>query len=482
MIPSSGAAQLRWARAANSMIEARRAVSHLPADHFSSTELRELRAWFAAHEGRVDEQRTALEKLIELTPGDTQAVDRLAVLAGKSGETGRANELRTRKSAIDQVRARYFRLLEPGKAITDFAKLGGLAETTMTGLRGAWLVVSRIAVPSGCHGNGRDRSARSPAPDPRLPAGGTLAAHLGDSAGLAATDPRPSGEEPERPPLPAGPTAISASAAAKAPEFRDDAAAAGPRFVFDNGRSPLRQLPETTAGGVRSARLRRRRLARRLRRSRGRFPPDPCAATNRGSSVPQPWRRHVRRRHRTSGIARMKRGYGHGVAVGDFDNDGRPDLFITRWRSYALYRNRGDGTFEDVTERAGLGGDRDWPTSAAFADLDNDGDLDLYVCHYLVWDAEHPTLCQTTPSKQASPSIPTIATITACPTRSQPAPIICSATTAAGSSTCPPKPASSTATGAAWGSWPPTSTTMAWSTCSSPTTRRPITSGTTWEG
>ena len=94
-----------------------------------------------------------------------------------------------------------------------------------------------------------------------------------------------------------------------------------------------------------------------------------------------------------SGIARMKRGYGHGVTVGDFDNDGRPDLFVTRWRSYALYRNRGDGTFEDITDRAGLGGDRDWPTSAAFADLDNDGDLDLYVCHYLVWDAEHPTLC-----------------------------------------------------------------------------------------
>jgi hypothetical protein len=95
-----------------------------------------------------------------------------------------------------------------------------------------------------------------------------------------------------------------------------------------------------------------------------------------------------------SGIARMAKGYGHGVAVGDIDNDGHSDLFITRWRSYALYRNRGDGTFDDVTARAGLGGDRDWPTSAAFADLDNDGDLDLYVCHYLVWDTEHPTLCE----------------------------------------------------------------------------------------
>jgi hypothetical protein len=80
--------------------------------------------------------------------------------------------------------------------------------------------------------------------------------------------------------------------------------------------------------------------------------------------------------------------------VGDIDNDGHPDLFLTRWRSYALYRNRGDGTFEDATERAGLGGDRDWPTSAAFTDLDNDGDLDLYVCHYGVWDAGNPPVCK----------------------------------------------------------------------------------------
>jgi hypothetical protein len=96
----------------------------------------------------------------------------------------------------------------------------------------------------------------------------------------------------------------------------------------------------------------------------------------------------------SAGLPGTSREYGHGVAVGDYDNDGRADLFVTRWRSYALYRNRGDGTFEDVTTAAGLGGDRDWPTSAAFADLDNDGDLDLYVCHYLKWDAGHPRLCQ----------------------------------------------------------------------------------------
>ena len=94
-----------------------------------------------------------------------------------------------------------------------------------------------------------------------------------------------------------------------------------------------------------------------------------------------------------AGIASFPGGYGHGVTVGDFDNDGHPDLFVTRWRSYALYRNKGDGRFEDVTARAGLGGDRDWPTSAVFADLDGDGDLDLYVCHYLLYNPANPRRC-----------------------------------------------------------------------------------------
>src|SRR5439155_711164 len=94
-----------------------------------------------------------------------------------------------------------------------------------------------------------------------------------------------------------------------------------------------------------------------------------------------------------AGLPGLPGGYGHGVCVGDVDNDGNPDVFVTRWRSYALYHNRGDGRFEDVTERWGLGGDRDWPTSAAFADLDGDGDLDLYVCHYVAWDPKNPRIC-----------------------------------------------------------------------------------------
>ena len=78
-------------------------------------------------------------------------------------------------------------------------------------------------------------------------------------------------------------------------------------------------------------------------------------------------------------------GYGMGVAVGDYDNDGYEDLYVTAYGGNKLYHNNGDGTFTDVTEKAGVGGSG-WSTSAAWVDLDGDGFLDLVVLRYLVWD------------------------------------------------------------------------------------------------
>ncbi|HZD75377.1 MAG TPA: VCBS repeat-containing protein, partial [Acidobacteriaceae bacterium] len=78
-------------------------------------------------------------------------------------------------------------------------------------------------------------------------------------------------------------------------------------------------------------------------------------------------------------------GYGMGVAVGDYDNDGYDDLYVTAYGGNRLYHNNGNGTFTDVTAQSGTAGGG-WSTSAAWVDLDNDGLLDLVVLRYLKWD------------------------------------------------------------------------------------------------
>ena len=94
------------------------------------------------------------------------------------------------------------------------------------------------------------------------------------------------------------------------------------------------------------------------------------------------------------------RGYSMGVAVGDFDNDGFPDIYVTGVKENILYHNRGDGTFEDVTEKARIGGEnahygKMWSLSAAWVDVDNDGWLDLIVTNYVQWDPNLEPKCGT---------------------------------------------------------------------------------------
>ena len=92
-----------------------------------------------------------------------------------------------------------------------------------------------------------------------------------------------------------------------------------------------------------------------------------------------------------SGIG--ERGYGAGVCVADYDNDGWPDLYVTNFGANVLYRNNGDGTFSDVTQQAGVDCS-DWSTGCAFADVDGDGDLDLYVANYVRFSVETHTPCR----------------------------------------------------------------------------------------
>ena len=79
-------------------------------------------------------------------------------------------------------------------------------------------------------------------------------------------------------------------------------------------------------------------------------------------------------------------GWGQGVCVGDYDNDGNEDLFVTYYGKNVLYRNNGNGTFSDVSDRAGVAGNGAWSTGCAFVDYDRDGKLDLFVSTYVDFD------------------------------------------------------------------------------------------------
>jgi len=93
----------------------------------------------------------------------------------------------------------------------------------------------------------------------------------------------------------------------------------------------------------------------------------------------------------SSGI--VAAGYGMGVAAGDYDNDGWVDLYVTQVGINRLFRNNGDGSFTDETARTGVGGNPWWSVSAAFADYDGDGWLDLFVTHYLAWSHANDKKC-----------------------------------------------------------------------------------------
>lgn len=85
--------------------------------------------------------------------------------------------------------------------------------------------------------------------------------------------------------------------------------------------------------------------------------------------------------------------YGMGVAVGDYDNDGNDDLFVTAVGQSHLFHNNGNGTFSDATQKAGLWGPNEFSTSAAWVDYDRDGKLDLVVANYVQWSVEGDLYC-----------------------------------------------------------------------------------------
>ena len=99
-------------------------------------------------------------------------------------------------------------------------------------------------------------------------------------------------------------------------------------------------------------------------------------------------------------------GYGMGVAVGDYDNDGWPDIYVVNVTRNQLFRNNHDGTFTDVTDKAGVGGGmldgkKMWSVSAAWVDYNNDGLLDLFVSNYCKWEVNKDPFCGPNPKTRA---------------------------------------------------------------------------------
>jgi hypothetical protein len=180
--------------------------------------------------------------------------------------------------------------------------------------------------------------------------------------------------------------------------FRDIAAKSGVRFVNDASSTSQKYLPESMTGGVAmidydgDGRL-------DLFFVNGAKLNDPMEANQRpDKSDPRFWNRLYRNNGdgtftdvtEKSGVRGT--GYGMGVAVGDYNNDGRPDLFVTNLGRSILYRNNGDGAFTDVTEKCGIV-TSGWCAGACFFDYDRDGNLDLIVSRYLDWDFSKNIWC-----------------------------------------------------------------------------------------
>ncbi len=375
--PAVWSARLEWAKAVDRPDEVRRAAAHLPASGKLRATILATRAWLAARDGDREAERSALEAILAPEPAHDAALERLADLAAQAGEPGKVAELRRRKAAIDAARDHYRQLINLPEMAPQAAELARTAEAIGRWFEAKtwWALAARRDPSVGDEASAAIARLAAADEAARSTDGHTLAELFGPS--------RPSGKAGD-----SGPHDLVI------PTFVDEAAARGLVFRCDHGPSEKHQLPETMTGGVAVLDFDGDGWLDVYAVQGGPFPP-------RGG--PPPFGDRLFRNRgdgrfqdvtATSGLAELPGGYGHGVAVGDYDNDGRPDLFLTRWRSYALYRNLGGGRFQDATAQAGLAGDRDWPTSAAWADFDNDGDLDLYVCHYLKWDAKNPAVCE----------------------------------------------------------------------------------------
>ncbi len=194
--------------------------------------------------------------------------------------------------------------------------------------------------------------------------------------------------------------AVLIAAALTAPVF-EVSLPHGLDFTLQNSPTPQKYLIETMPGGVALLDYNNDGLLDIFLVNGGRITSPMQTPENFDRHDPRYWNRLYRQNKDGSftdvteqaGLANAGDGnYGMGVAVGDYDNDGYPDLYVTSYGKNILYHNNGDGTFTDVTAKAGVAGGG-WSVSAGFFDYDNDGKLDLFVTRYMDWDTKHSKDC-----------------------------------------------------------------------------------------
>lgn len=175
----------------------------------------------------------------------------------------------------------------------------------------------------------------------------------------------------------------------------------GVDFVLHNSPTSRKYLIETMPGGVALFDYNNDGLLDIFLVNAGRVPNPMLSPTHFHRHNPSYWSRLYRQNKDgsftdvTAQAGLQNAGdanYGMGVAVGDYDNDGFPDIYVTNFGHNTLYHNNGDGTFTDVTEKAGVKA-AGWSASAGFFDYNNDGYLDLFVTRYLDWTPEQSKTC-----------------------------------------------------------------------------------------
>jgi hypothetical protein len=191
------------------------------------------------------------------------------------------------------------------------------------------------------------------------------------------------------------------TALAAAPPIFDLKLPRGLDFTLQNSPTPQKYLIETMPGGVALLDYNNDGLLDIFLVNGGRLTSPMQVPEKFDRANPRYWNRLYRQNKdgsftdvtEASGLANAGLGnYGMGVAVADYDNDGFPDLFVTNYGKNILYHNNGDGTFTDVTAKAGVAGGG-WSVSAGFFDYDNDGHLDLFVTRYMEWDTKRSKAC-----------------------------------------------------------------------------------------